>query len=109
MLFRSNILGAVDIVIGSAATLIAAYLTYYLRNKRYKGLPLLAALPPVLINALVIGGELAIAINGTLATPMFALYALEVGLGQFAACYILGIPLMSFISKSKIADKLTEQ
>lgn len=97
----ANILGAADILIGSAATLIAAYLTYTLRNKTYKGLPLLAALPPVLINGLVIGGELAIAIHGTVMTPMLALYGLQVALGQFVSCYLLGIPLIMLLRKTK--------
>ena len=59
--FIANIasFNAVDMIFGTAATLIAALLTYALRNITFKGLPLLAMLPPVIVNAVVIGLELA--------------------------------------------------
>ena len=50
--FIANIgsFNALDMIFGTAATLIAAILTYYLRNIRFKGLPFLAMLPPVIIR-----------------------------------------------------------
>jgi uncharacterized membrane protein len=57
----ANLLGgatALDIVFGSLATLGAAILTRRLREK-----PLIAALPPVLVNAFVVGAVLAYAYN----------------------------------------------
>lgn len=45
-----NILGPVDVIIGSLATLLAAFMSYRLRNVRFKNMPLLAALPPVLVD-----------------------------------------------------------
>ncbi len=82
----ANLLGgmtALDVVFGSLATLGAAILTRRLRNR-----PAVAALPPVLINALVVGAVLAFAYN----LP-FWLTALEVGAGQLGVCYLLGLPL----------------
>ncbi len=82
----ANLLGgatALDVVFGSLATLAAALMTRRLREK-----PVLAALPPVLVNALVVGAVLALAYN----LP-FWLTALEVGAGQLAACFALGLPL----------------
>lgn len=81
----ANLLGgmtALDVVFGSLATLGAAILTRRLRNR-----PAVAALPPVLINALVVGAVLAFAYN----LP-FWLTALEVGAGQLGVCYLLGLP-----------------
>lgn len=82
----ANLLGgatALDVVFGSLATLAAAILT-----RRFRERPLLAALPPVVVNAFVVGAVLTYAYN----LP-FWLTVLEVGVGQIGACYILGLPL----------------
>ena len=49
-----------DIVIGSAATLLAAISTRMLRKINFFKLPVLAALPPAIFNGLIIGAELAL-------------------------------------------------
>ena len=46
-----------DILFGTLATAIAAVLSYLLRNVRIKRLAIPAALPPILINGLIIGLE----------------------------------------------------
>ena len=82
----ANILGSAtpwDMFFGTLATLAAAILTRRLREK-----PLLAALPPVLVNAVVVGAVLAWFYN----LP-FLLTALEVGAGELVVCYLLGLPL----------------
>jgi len=82
----ANLLGGatvLDIVFGSLATLGAAILTRRLRDR-----PLIAALPPVLVNAFVVGAVLAYAYN----LPLW-LTTLEVGAGQLGVCYLLGLPL----------------
>ena len=50
----ANLLGStmVDVVFGTAATLIACLATYALRNVRWKGLAIPASFPPVIANAL---------------------------------------------------------
>lgn len=93
-----------DMVFGTFATLIAALLTYFWRNINFKGLPLLAILPPVLINALVIGLEIAIFfLPGKLSLYGFVISAIEVGTGQFIACYGLGLPLYLAFKSRKIS------
>ena len=82
----ANLLGgatALDVVFGSLATLAAAILT-----RRFRERPLVAALPPVAGNAVVVGAVLTYAYN----LP-FWLTVLEVGAGQLGACYALGLPL----------------
>ncbi len=82
----ANLLGSatiLDVVFGSLATLAAAILTCRIRER-----PLLAALPPVLVNAFVVGAVLAYAYN----LP-FWLMVLEVGVGELGVCYVLGLPL----------------
>jgi uncharacterized membrane protein len=89
-------LGLLDIVFGSLATLIAAYLSYLLRKKRY-----LVPIPPIVINAVIIGIVLYYTfINTDDATPLFAIMG-WVGLGQLLSCYGLGYPLMVLLDKYK--------
>lgn len=93
----SNIAGWLDVIFGSAATLIAAILTRLLRKIEFKGIPFLAILPPVLLNAFIVGGEIAVAYD----LP-FWVCALEVGGGELAVCVILGIPLVLALKKTKL-------
>src|SRR5690554_1624042 len=80
--------GLIDIVFGSLATLLAAFLSYKMPKKS------LVPLPPVIINAVVIGFVLHFAIN----IPLLITMA-WVGLGQLIACYGIGYPLMILLEK----------
>ena len=82
-----------DIVVGTAATLIACILTQYMPN-RY-----LAPLPPVLCNAVIVGAEIAWFEGGFTAAfwPAYAFNAFTVGLGELLACYILGSMLLAVL------------
>lgn len=82
--------GIYDIVFGSLATLIAAYLTNRMPSK------LLAPLPPVIINAVFVAFILYIAINAPLLVTMGT-----VALGEIIACYGLGYPLMLLLEKHR--------
>lgn len=88
----ANLLGGstiIDIVFGSLATLCAALATRKLRNK-----PVLAALAPVLFNAVIIG----LVLHGMSNMPLW-LTMLWIGLGEAAACYALGLPLLYLLKK----------
>jgi len=102
-----NIIGFMDVLFGTLATLMAAILTYKFRHKRYKNLPLLSALWPVVINGIVIGAELA----WVLATPetfwaTYALIAFEIMIGEAIACYLIGIPLVMRLEKLDIMKRI---
>lgn len=101
-----NILGPVDVIIGSLATLLAAIMSYRLRNVRFKNMPLLAALPPVLVNGIIIGLELTIVISGGFNLSIFLINFLQVAAGELVACYCLGIPLVYALEKSGVHQKL---
>lgn len=95
--------GIWDIVFGSIATLLAAVTARTLRHIRFKGLPLLSIIMPVIFNALIVGAEI------SLLTPtdssklaVFAISALEVGAGELAVCLLGGIPLFFAIRKTKL-------
>ncbi|OPX42235.1 queuosine precursor transporter QueT [Ruminiclostridium hungatei] len=99
----SNILGGNgiwDIVIGSLATLLSAFLTYKLTFDRPRR-KWLAPLPPVIINAVVIGAMLSVLYELPLFVTMF-----EVGVGQVIACYVAGFPLMLLFERSKKIGEL---
>lgn len=101
-----NILGPLDVVIGSGATLLAAYLTYQLQGIRFRGLPVLAALPPVLVNGVIVGLELTLVINNGFSLPIFLINFVQVALGELVACFCLGLPLVYTLEKNKLAGRL---
>ncbi len=83
-------LGMIDIIGGSLCTLIAAYLTYKVKN------PKLAPLPPVLINAFGVSIYLHLLFD----LPYW-ITVLYIGLGEVIACYVLGYPLLILLIKNK--------
>ena len=92
-----------DLLFGTSATLCAAWLTYILRDKTVKGLPIFAFLPPVIINAVVIGFEIAIFLPSNKGFLYgFLLSGLEVGIGQLIVCFCFGIPFYYLVKKYKI-------
>ncbi len=96
----ANMLGVLDVIIGSSATLIAAVLSYILRNVKIKlcgfKIPLLSTIPPVIVNAVVIGAELTFVFKDPLWVSM-----MWVGLGQIVPCMILGSLIYIGAVKSK--------
>ncbi len=80
--------GMLDIVFGSLATLISAYLVTKIKTKY------LVPLPPVIINAIIVG-----AVLSTVLEMPFYMTAIWVGVGQVIACYGLGYPLLLFLEK----------
>lgn len=99
-------LGLIDMLVGTAATLIAALLGRYLRNIKVRGVPILLPLPFVVVNMVIIGAEIAL-LSGEASFAMFAFNALTVGIGQLVACYIIGIPLYIIINRSPLAKFLS--
>lgn len=89
----SNLLspaGIYDVIFGSLATLLAAYLTSLMKN-RY-----LAPLPPVIVNAVIIGILLGVIGGLPVSIPWLILY---VGIGELGVCYLLGLPFIFLLEK----------
>lgn len=105
----ANILGSLDIVFGTLATFSSAILTWALRNIRYKNLPVLAAIPPIVINAVVVGWELCVMISGGFNIVVFTAQAVSVGLGQLLSCGILGILLARVIERNPNLKEIVEK
>lgn len=98
--------GPLDVVLGSAATLLAALLTAKMPNRW------LAPLPPVICNAVIVGAMLAwYEVGfGPAFWGVFAFNGLTVGLGELGACYALGMVLLGALPKIKcLRPMLSEQ
>ena len=103
----SNILGIIDIPVGTIATLLAAILTYRFRKIRLFNLPILSALMPVVFNAVFIGLELGILLSdGGFQMAVFIPQAISVGFGELIACFVLGLPLIRTLEKTNIVNKI---
>lgn len=90
----ANLLGGanvLDIVFGSLTTLAAALLT-----RRWKNRPALAALPPVVLNGVVVGILMRYAYGVEM--PLWMCMG-SVALGQAVACYGLGLLLLAALRK----------
>lgn len=98
----ANPAGAWDILFGSFATLAAAWMTYGLRNIKFKGLPVAATLPPVIMNAAVVGLELTL-VYTKFTWAAYAVAALDVAAGEFAAATVCGLLLYAALERSGAA------
>ena len=90
--------GPIDMVVGTLATAIAAWLT--LKMPRWY----LAGLPPILINALLLPPMWAWAEAGALNGAFWAAYGVQLWTfvaGEAAACYVLGTVLLKALPKVK--------
>lgn len=102
----ANILGSVDIFVGTSATLVAALLTYAFRNIKIKGVPFVSALPPVIVNALVIGLELTLVFSEGENMVIFWWNFISVFAGQFVSCVLIGLPLVTLFKKKNLSKYL---
>ena len=84
--------GIFDVVFGTLATLIATIGSYLLRDHDW-----LVPLPPVIANAIIVGGMLHFAYG----VPGLWACMGWVGLGELIACYVIGLPLLKFLKKYK--------
>jgi len=85
--------GMLDVVFGSLATLLAAYLSYKMPKKW------LVPLPPVVVNGVVVG----LMLYYVLQLPLLATMG-WVALGELVACYVIGYPLILVLNIYK--DKI---
>ena len=100
--FLANLLGGngpLDMVFGSLATLIAGLATARLKPRG------LALLPPVIVNAVMVGAMLAYVISPDSFWSAFPLFALEVGAGEAVAMFVLGLPLSYLLERIPYVKK----
>jgi len=86
----------IDIVFGSLATLIAAVLSYQLRNHKY---PLLVTVPPVVANMIVVPFILKFSYGVPLPIPVMMA---TVGIGEVISVMVLGSVLYFALDKRRV-------
>lgn len=88
--------GMVDIVFGSLASLLAAYLSRKMPSKY------LVPMPPVIINVIIVGMLIYYGTFGTIELNQTLLVMMGwLLIGQSIACYGLGMPLLLIFEKYK--------
>lgn len=109
-------LGLLDVVFGSFATCAGAWFTWHFRNK-----PAVAALGPVLANALIVPAYLPVMLAGIgFYTIPFTSISLEgsyglmylfglvtTGFGEAVVLYVLGLPLARALAHSQLPEMLS--
>lgn len=102
--FLANLLGStlVDVMFGTAATLVACLVTYAVRKMRVGGLAIPSAIPPIVSNAVIVGAlELTFFLPGVTGTAALAAWnALTVGIGEVISCGILGVALVKLMESN---------
>ena len=106
--------GIADVVFGSLATLLSCLCIAALGKAGKSSWPrcITACLMPVVWNALIIGAMLAVMTSAggiETAMPLFGIYAIEVGAGELAVMFIIGLPLMRIFPKKKYFQHLAEK
>ncbi len=87
-----------DIIFGSIATLLGAVFTYLLRNHK-----ILATLPPIIANTLIVPPVL-ILVYGVQDAYWFIL--LTVCIGEVISCGVIGTALRKSLEKSRIFQRI---
>lgn len=101
--------GIIDWVLGTSATLLSVICIRAVANIRFKKLPVLSPLMPVIFNALIVGFTITCFADtssfalSNFSFTIFTSMALSVGVGELVVCYLLGIPL--FIALNNISTK----
>lgn len=104
----SNITSSVsplDMLFGTAASLLAALCARKTRNIRLKGLPVLAQLFPIVFNAVFVAAETVLVFGEAGKLQLFFLTAGTVAAGEAAVCLVLGLPLYAVLNRSRILKK----
>lgn len=107
--FLSNMLASspIDMVVGTIATFLAAVATKNIgrRVRENRETPdtltlFKAAVPPIVLNAVIVGWEITLFFSDAPITiPAFLINAASVGAGQVISCGILGVALMRTIMR----------
>ena len=118
VLSGTGMLGMFDVVFGTLATAIGAFITWRLRRR-----PALALLGPVVANALIVPAYLPlllqgigfytipftnIAIDGAY-PAMYAFGLVATGIGEAVVMYVLGLPLYRALSRTSLARSLADE
>ncbi len=96
-----------DVLLGSLATLLAAFCMHRLRDFTFRGIPLAALLMPAAFNGVIIGLEIEIFfIEGPFNPLSFLVQGGCVALGELGVCFTLGLLCYKMIKNKKLQKYL---
>lgn len=98
-----NLLGFLDVFVGTLATTNALYGTYKFKDKKIKGIPLISMLFPVILNGIFIGAELSAVLMPNNFVLGFIIFGIEVALGELISV-IIGYFLIKSMKKNKLFE-----
>lgn len=119
-LLGTNPIGLIDAFCGTSATLLAALITHWIGRCRFSSdehrcrliRTLLAPIPVVIMNALIVGMELALIFGGEPGQSfgyIFLFNAGSVALGEVVICYTLGMLLCGVLYRNDLYKKFLLQ
>lgn len=105
-LLNPESLGPVDIIFGSLATLMASISTRWISEKlkviKGAGKDLIALLPPVIFNALIVGTYLTFLQTGSFQATIVLINIAYIALSETIVVYIIGFPILQLLRKAGI-------
>ncbi len=95
--------GIIDVVFGSAATLLAALTTMMIgKCSRGKIAAALACLPPVVFNGIFVGAAIAITTTDAAFWQSFLVNGLQVAGSELVVMYVMAFPLALYLPKTEV-------
>jgi len=100
--------GPADVIFGSLATLLAALGTMLLglAGRDRRSMQILACLPPVISNGIIVGAVLAWSLTPDALLSGFLTFGGQVAFGELVVLYLLGLPLLLLLHRSGLARRL---
>lgn len=86
-----NPLGVIDVFLGTFATFLAAVLTGKINKMPY------SALPPIVLNMFIVGGELTYIETGKLFSKLYVINCAKIFIEETICIFLIGIPLCKII------------
>lgn len=96
-----NPTGILDSVVGTFATFGAAFCTYYFRDRKFHGVPVISILMPVVFNMVIVGIELGVMLFPDNVVTGSIICGLEVAAGELISV-IIGWFLIKALEKTEI-------
>lgn len=99
--------GAIDVVFGSLATLLAAVTTMMIGKRSHgKVAAAVACLPPVIFNGLLVGAAIAITTTDTAFWQSFLINGIQIAVSELVVMYVLAYPLAINLPKTEVFKRM---
>ncbi len=89
--------GIIDIVLGAIATLLSAITIRIISKTKIKHPAFFMALPPAILNGLVVGLQTALFTTDSARLTIFAISFIQVFISEIVICMALGIPFYKIL------------